>query len=656
MRWILIGGVLLFLAAIFFPRPSGTLDLEISEVFRMAENGQVAGIEVRGDKLTVTGTDGQIFSSRKESSVSLLELLAGRGIATGGDGVKIEVMQESRSLVGIFFSLLPLIIFGGLIVWMMSRARGGMGQVMNIGKSKARMVIDKPSVNFDDVAGVDEAKQELAEVVEFLKHPQKFAKLGAKIPRGVLLIGPPGTGKTLLGRAVAGEAGVSFFSISGSEFVEMFVGVGASRVRDLFEQAKKNQPAIVFIDEIDAVGRHRGAGIGGGNDEREQTLNQILVQMDGFDERTNVIIIAATNRADVLDPALLRPGRFDRRVMVGLPDIIGREAILDVHMRGKPLVQDVDLQALARQTHGFSGADLANLVNEAAITTARQDRSQITLQDLEEAIDRVTVGPASRSRKISEREREIVAYHEAGHALVAAAIPAADPVHKVTIVAHGAAGGYTRMIPEEDRALWSKAQFEAMLAVMMGGQTAEGIALGDITTGASNDLQNASAIARKMVTEYGMSDGLGPRTFGAGQDLVFLGKELAQGPNYSDEVAARIDAEIDGFLCKARDLATEILKANRAKLTAMANRLLADETLEGPDLQTFLKDAPLGVVPGELTEASTEELPGELPEPGPMPEVSQEVLPEPLQEEAPMATGATAFSTIIPSQDQPQAT
>ena len=597
MRWVLIGGVLLFLAVILFPRPSVGMDLEISQVFRMAEDGLVAEIEVRGDKLTVITTNGQTFSSRKESSVSLLELLTERGIATGGDGIKIDVLKESRSLFSVFLSLLPLIIFGGLIIWMVSRARGGMSQMMKIGKSQARMVVDKPSVTFDDVAGVDEAKQELAEIVEFLKTPQKFAKLGAKIPRGVLLIGPPGTGKTLLGRAVAGEAGVSFFAISGSEFVEMFVGVGASRVRDLFERARANQPAIVFIDEIDAVGRHRGAGIGGGNDEREQTLNQILVQMDGFDERTNVIVIAATNRADVLDPALLRPGRFDRRVMVGLPDVVGREAILNVHMRGKPVVPDLDVQALARQTHGFSGADLANLVNEAAILAARQNRSDVNLQDLEEAMDRVTVGPASKSRKISEREREIVAYHEAGHALVAAALPAADPVRKVTIVAHGAAGGYTRMIPEEDRALWSKGQFEAMLAVMMGGQTAEGIAMGDITTGASNDLQNASSIARKMVTEYGMSEDLGPRTFGAGQDLVFLGKELSQGPNYSQDVAARIDHEIEGFLCKARDIATQVLEANRAKLTLMANRLLSDETLEGPDLQDLLSGSLLEQLP-----------------------------------------------------------
>ena len=445
-------------------------------------------------------------------------------------------------------------------------------------------------MTFADVAGAEEAKQELAEIVEFLKNPQKFAKVGAKIPRGVLLTGPPGTGKTMISRAVAGEAGVSFFSISGSEFVEMFVGVGASQVRDLFNRAKQSAPAIVFIDEIDAVGRHRGAGIGGGNDEREQTLNQILVQMDGFDERTNVIVIAATNRPDVLDPALLRPGRFDRRVVMDLPDVKGREAILRVHMKGKPVLEEVDLQILARQTHGFSGADLESPANEGAILAARENKTDIGLAEFEEAIDRVIAGPARKSRAVSEKEREIIAYHEAGHALVATALPDADPVQKVTIVARGAAGGFTRMIPEEDKGLWSKAQFEAMLAVMMGGQTAEGIAMGDITTGASNDLQNTSTIARKTVTEYGMSEEMGPRTFGAGQDLVFLGKEMSQRSNYSDAVAARIDSEIEGFLCKARDTARRVLEDNRTRLTALANKLLSVETLVGPDLQDILAD------------------------------------------------------------------
>ncbi len=591
IQWLLIGGALLFLAVLFFPRPSGATDLEITQVLEMAAAGQVATIEVRGEKLNVTTTDGQSFSSRKEGSVSVLELLDMRGIETGAEGIQINVKGEGLSFSGLFLSFLPLIIFVGLMLFMLRRARGGIGQMMSIGKSRAKLVVDAPSVTFDDVAGADEAKQELAEIVEFLRTPQKFAQLGAKIPRGVLLTGPPGTGKTLISRAVAGEAGVPFFSISGSEFVEMFVGVGASRVRDLFNQAKERQPAIVFIDEIDAVGRHRGAGIGGGNDEREQTLNQILVQMDGFDERSNVIVIAATNRPDVLDPALLRPGRFDRQVMMNLPDARGREAILKVHLKGKPVLDDVDLPTLARLTHGFSGADLANLTNEAAILAARQNKSGMSFQDLEEAVDRVFAGPARRSRQVSEKEREIVAYHEAGHALVAASLADADPVHKVTIVPRGAAGGYTRLLPDEDRGLWSKSQFEATLAMMMGGQTAEAIVLGDITTGASNDLQNASTIARKMVTEYGMSEELGPRTFGAGQDLVFLGKQLTQGPNYSDSVAERIDAEIEGFLCKARETATMVLEANRAKLTLLANRLLTEETMEGPELQELLAGA-----------------------------------------------------------------
>ena len=591
IQWVLIGGALLFLTVLFFPRPSGATDLEITKVLEMAAAGQVATIEVRGEKLNVTTTDGQTFSSRKEGSVSVLELLDMRSIETGAEGIQINVQGEGLSFSGLILSFLPMIIFVGLMFYMLRRARGGIGQMMSIGKSRAKLVVDRPSVTFDDVAGADEAKQELAEIVEFLRTPEKFAKLGAKLPRGVLLAGPPGTGKTLIARAVAGEAEVPFFSISGSEFVEMFVGVGASRVRDLFNQAKERQPAIVFIDEIDAVGRHRGAGIGGGSDEREQTLNQILVQMDGFDDRSNVIVIAATNRPDILDPALLRPGRFDRQVTMNLPDARGREAILRVHLKGKPVLEDVDLPTLARLTHGFSGADLANLANEAAILAARQNKSGISFQDLEEAVDRIFAGPARRSRHVSEKEREIVAYHEAGHALVAASLADADPVHKVTIVPRGAAGGYTRLLPDEDRGLWSKSQFEATLAMMLGGQTAEAIVLGDITTGASNDLQNASTIARKMVTEYGMSEELGPRTFGAGQDLVFLGKQLAQSPNYSDSVAERIDAEIEGFLCKARETATKVLEANRTKLTLLANRLLTEETMEGPELQELLAGA-----------------------------------------------------------------
>jgi cell division protease FtsH len=594
---ILLGAGIVILLLLFLPRSSGGEELSITKVLEMAEKGQVARIEVRGDELHITTTDDQTFIALKESGVSILQLLSQRGIDPGS--IPVEVQEEGLNFFNIFLSFLPLILFGGLLIYLYRRSRGGVNQAMNIGRSQARMVAmeNRPPVSFDDVAGADEAKQELEEIVEFLKYPEKFAKLGAKIPKGVLLVGPPGTGKTLISRAVAGEAGVPFFSISGSEFVEMFVGVGASRVRDLFNRARQHAPAIVFIDEIDAVGRHRGTGIGGGNDEREQTLNQILVEMDGFDTHTNVIIIAATNRPDVLDPALLRPGRFDRQVVVHLPDVRGREAILKVHLKGKPLLSDVNLSTLARQTHGFSGADLANLVNEAAILAARNGRNSISMEDLEESVDRVIAGPARKSRQVSEREKEIVAYHEAGHALVAAHVPHADPVHKVTIVPRGVAGGYTRLIPDEDRGLWSKGQFEAMLAVMMGGQAAEELVFGDITTGASNDLQNASGVARKMVTEYGMSEALGPRAFDSGQ-TVFLGKELTQGHGYSDAVAEKIDTEISHLLSKAQQTAKKIIHEHRAKLTLLAKKLIAEETVEGPELLGILngtasEDAPV---------------------------------------------------------------
>ncbi len=454
---------------------------------------------------------------------------------------------------------------------------------------------DKGAKSFEkDWYGQEHIKNVVLGTLEMMSATQKEAMkaLGASPPSGAILTGPPGTGKTLISRAVAGEAGVPFFSISGSEFVEMFVGVGASRVRDLFSRARQYAPCIVFIDEIDAVGRHRGAGIGGGNDEREQTLNQILVEMDGFDERTNVIVIAATNRPDVLDTALLRPGRFDRRVTLSLPDVREREDILKVHLNGKPVLSDVNVSTLAKQTHGFSGADLANLANEAAILAARNGRTGINLLDMEESIDRVLAGPARRSRQVSEQEKEIVAYHEAGHALVASNLPKADPVHKVTIVPRGTAGGYTRLLPEEDRNLWSKGQFEAMLAVMMGGQAAEEIVFGDITTGASNDLQNANGVARRMVTEYGMSTEIGPRTFETGQSMVFMGKEMGSTANYSDAIAEKIDSEIGHLLTKAQQTAKKIIGENRTKLTKLATRLISDETLEGPDLHGILDSPP----------------------------------------------------------------
>ena len=574
------------------PRGPGVPEIEISQVIQMAEGGKIEKIEVKGDKLNVTAIGGEVFESRKEPGVSILQLLEEKGVFTGPGGVGIEVKKDGGGVIPILASFLPILLIGGLIFFMMRRSQGGINQALKIGKSKAREVTeDKPTVSFSDVAGADEAKQELIEVVEFLRNPGKFTKLGAKIPKGVLLVGPPGTGKTLISKAVAGEAEVRFFSTSGSEFVEMFVGVGASRVRDLFNQARQSAPSVIFIDEIDAVGRHRGAGIGGGNDEREQTLNQILIEMDGFDERTNVIVIAATNRPDILDPALVRPGRFDRRVMLDPLDVRGREAILDVHLKGKPVTQDLDVNTIARETPGFSGADLANLANEAAILAAREGKDEIGIQEFEEAIDRVVAGPARKSRKVSEREREIVAYHEAGHALVASQLSDADPVHKVTIVARGTAGGHTRLLPDEDRGLWSKAQFEAMLAVMMAGQAAEAAVFNDVTTGASNDLQNATRVARKMVTEYGMSEELGPQTFDSGQDQIFLGKELAQRRSYSDAVAQKIDAEVGTLLRAARGTAKGVIELNRTRLNRLVERLLAEETVQGPALEELLAGA-----------------------------------------------------------------
>jgi len=451
---------------------------------------------------------------------------------------------------------------------------------------------NSPSVSFEDVAGVEEAKEELAEVVEFLKFPERFLALGAKIPKGVLLVGPPGTGKTLMARAVAGEAGVPFFSISGSEFVEMFVGVGASRVRDLFDQAKRNAPCIVFVDEIDAVGRHRGAGLGGGHDEREQTLNQILVEMDGFDTTTNVIVVAATNRPDILDPALLRPGRFDRRVTLDNPDIKGRKQILDVHSKGKPVSEEVNLQQVARQTVGFSGADLANLVNESAILTARRNKKSIGQSEFAESIDRVIAGPERKSRVITAREREITAYHEAGHALVAHVLPDSDPVSKVTIVARGHAGGYTRTLPEEDRNLITRKQLEARLAMALGGRVAEELVFDEVTTGAGNDLEQATNIARTMVTRYGMSEKLGLRTFGKREDMVFLGREISEQRDYSDNIAEVIDSEVHRLISTAHQTAKDVLLEHRTRLDRISEFLLDHETIEEDQVKEVFDSPP----------------------------------------------------------------
>ncbi|HSJ56129.1 MAG TPA: ATP-dependent zinc metalloprotease FtsH, partial [Anaerolineae bacterium] len=506
--------------------------------------GNVATITIEDQALYVERVDGTLARSTKETETSLVETLGNLGV-TGEQLRQVEVTVARPSGIlnwlGTISWLLGLVIITVFFLFIFRQAQSSGNQALSFGKSRARMFSgEKPTITFDDVAGVVEAKQELAEVVEFLKEPQKFIALGARIPKGVILMGAPGTGKTLMAKAVSGEAGVPFFSISGSEFVEMFVGVGASRVRDLFDQAKRNSPCIVFVDEIDAVGRHRGAGLGGSHDEREQTLNQILVEMDGFDTDTNVIVIAATNRPDILDPALLRPGRFDRRVVLDRPDMNGREEILRVHVRGKPLGPDVDLAALARQTPGFVGADIESLVNEAAILAARANKKTIDMIEFREAVDRVIAGPERRSRVITDEEKEIVAYHEAGHALAAAVTPGADKVRKVTIIARGMAGGYTMILPDEDRYMTNRTKFEAELVTMLGGRAAEEVVFDRATTGASNDLERATELVRKMVMEYGMSDELGPMTFGEREELVFLGRSMSEHRNYSESVARKI--------------------------------------------------------------------------------------------------------------------
>jgi cell division protease FtsH len=506
----------------------------------------------------------------------------------------VEPSAAGSIITLLITALLPVLLIGAFIFFMMRQAQGTNNQAMSFGKSRARMFLgNKTVVTFHDVAGVDEAKQELTEVVEFLKYPEKFNSLGARIPRGVLLVGPPGTGKTLLARAVAGEAGVPFFSISGSEFVELFVGVGASRVRDLFEQAKRNSPCIVFVDEIDAVGRQRGAGLGGSHDEREQTLNQILVEMDGFDTNTNVIVVAATNRPDVLDPALLRPGRFDRQVVLDRPDIKGRKEILNVHIKGKPLDKTVDIEALARRSPGFSGADLANLVNEAAILAARRNKKSIGADEFNEAIDRVIAGPERRSRIITEDEKEIIAFHEGGHAVVQRVLPKCDPVTKVTIVSRGMALGYTMSLPQEDRYLHSKTEFEDKIAGMLGGNVSEQMVFGDTTTGSSNDIEKATNLARAMVTQYGMSEKLGPLTFGRKEEMIFLGREISEQRNYSDEVAAKIDAEVREIIDRAYERAREALAAHREVLNKLAALLIEKETIEHDEFEALFE----GILP-----------------------------------------------------------
>ena len=606
-RWLRQGFLyLLVLVAIvvviysFLPQgQSRTQDVGLATLVQDVRQGQVGEVTVSGSTVTWKRFDSdQQFRARLEQGDTVRKVLQDAGIPLEQQPVvKMEQGRPWESLLNFFIQLLPVILIVGILFLFLRQAQGTNSQALNFGRSRARLInSSRPTITFADVAGVDEAKEELKEVVEFLKYPEKFASLGARVPKGVLLVGPPGTGKTLLAKAVAGEAGVPFFSISGSEFVEMFVGVGASRVRDLFDQAKRNSPCIIFIDEIDAVGRHRGAGLGGSHDEREQTLNQILVEMDGFDTSTNVIVMAATNRPDILDPALLRPGRFDRSVVLDRPDVKGRRAILEVHARGKPLDKDVDLDVLAKQTPGFSGADLANLVNEAAILAARRGKRRIGMAEFNEAVDRVIAGPERKSRVMGPKERQIVAYHEAGHALVAHVLPNADPPYKISIVARGMAGGFTRFLPEEDRHLYTKSQFKDMLASMLGGLVAEELVFGEFTTGPQDDLERATRLARQMVTQFGMSERLGPRTFGRKEELIFLGKEIAEQRNYSEKIAEEIDEEVRQIIDHAYHTAKKVLMENRAKLDHLVQVLLEKETVEGEELKALL-EAPPGEEP-----------------------------------------------------------
>jgi cell division protease FtsH len=560
-------------------------ELTASELVQDINSGQVKTIEVSSDgKLTATYTNNDTrktqINSNATDPVAVLKNLGASEDKLQAIDFQFSKPSNLFNWIGLLGTFLPLLLIGGFIYLMLRQAQGSNNQALSFGKSRARMFTgDQPTVTFDDVAGADEAKEELQEVVEFLKDPERFIQLGARIPKGVLLVGSPGTGKTLLAKAVSGEAGVPFFSISGSEFVEMFVGVGASRVRDLFDQAKRHSPCIVFVDEIDAVGRHRGAGLGGSHDEREQTLNQILVEMDGFDTDTNVIVMAATNRPDILDPALMRPGRFDRRVVLDRPDMRGREGILKVHTRGKPLASDVELSVLAKSTPGFVGADLENLVNEAAILAARKNKKSISMRDMEEAIERVVLGPERRSRIITEEEKRLIAFHEAGHAVVYHMLPNSDPVRKVTIVARGMAGGVTWMMPENDTAMGTTHKYLDMITGALGGRAAEEIVFGDITNGASSDLENVTRIARTMVTRWGMSAKLGPRVFGQKEELVFLGREIGEQRDYSESVAEQIDEEVHDIVSKAYERALKVLHDNRDKLDAVAKRLIEVETI-----------------------------------------------------------------------------
>jgi cell division protease FtsH len=595
--FILLAGLLAIIWASYksFNQISAPGDRTTSELIQAADKGDIKQAVIKGNGTEVDWTDnnGQRWKTTFRDTYQIETKLLADNVP-----FSTEAPSSSNLLLSVILpNVILFLVIGGFMWYMLRQTQSGNNQAISFGRSRARLLSgDKPAVTFNDVAGVEEAKQELTEIVEFLKFPEKFTALGARIPKGVLMVGPPGTGKTLLSKAVAGEAGVPFFSISGSEFVEMFVGVGASRVRDLFDQAKKNSPCIVFVDEIDAVGRQRGAGLGGGHDEREQTLNQLLVEMDGFETNTHVIVIAATNRPDVLDPALLRPGRFDRHVTLDRPDIRGRRAILEVHARNKPFDGQVDLEVLARQTPGFSGADLSNLINEAAILAARNNKKAIGQLELEEAIARVIAGPERKSRMITEREKNVIAYHEIGHALVAKSLPNADPVHKVSIISRGMALGWTMQLPTEDRYLVSRSELNDDMAVILGGRVAEELIFGDITSGASDDIGKATKLARRMVTEWGMSEKLGPLTFGHKEELVFLGRDLGEQRNYSEEVAGEIDQEVHRLVDAGYQRAKKILTERRDKLVQLAEYLKTEETIEGWQMDAVI-NSPDGKVP-----------------------------------------------------------
>ena len=598
--WLVIGMIMIALFNIFNQTLSSQSDVIFSEFMDQVESGKISEVTIQGDRVSGKYIDGSSFQTMTPSKdQDLVRVLREKGVR-----IVVVPPEQTSWYMNILISWFPMILLLGIWIFFMRQMQSGGGKALSFGKSKARLMNeDKNKITFKDVAGVDEAKEELHEIIEFLKEPQKFNKLGGKIPKGVLLVGPPGTGKTLLAKAIAGEANVPFFSISGSDFVQMFVGVGASRVRDLFEQGKKNSPCIIFIDEIDAVGRHRGAGLGGGHDEREQTLNQLLVEMDGFENNEGVILIAATNRPDVLDPALLRPGRFDRQVMVDRPDVKGREGVLKVHTATVPLTENVDLKTIARGTPGFTGADLANLVNEASLLAARDDKKCVGNDDFESAKDKVLMGVERRSMVISEKEKRTTAYHEAGHALVALKLPGTDPLHKVTIIPRGRALGVTMPLPEDEKHTYPRNFLYNNLAIFMGGRVAEEICLGQMTTGAGNDIERATEMARKMVCEWGMSEKMGPLTYGAKEEQVFLGRDFSQQKNFSDQTAKLIDQEVKALVMSGYEKAREIITEHRDSLDKMALALLDRETLNASEIKEIIK--------GKIPPVSGDETKGE---------------------------------------------